>query len=373
MRRVIRLPLVAALMLALGTSALPAAAADHADGTLHRYGEVVAYPMVFPVVGTYYYWGSFWEPRSNGVHHAVDIMADKLTPVVAVAAGTIAYVNWSPTPGDPNPNPSRCCSVVVQHDDGWETWYIHLNNDNPGTDDGQGWGIAPGVAVGAHVAAGDLIGWVGDSGNAEETPPHLHMELLDPEDVLVDPFTALRASEGYQVCLVNRVGTIDTLLAGTGLLQRGASSKEVRQLQKFLVVFRREPGPVDGIFGPLTDGAVRSFQDVRGLTADGIVGSRTRGEIAVVQTLSDRSSVLGMTGRLLRKGLYGGDVRELQELLRVAGADPGPADGYYGSLTAAAVKAFQIAQKLDADGLVGDATRAGLMRALGLEPLVDCG
>lgn len=373
MRRAILVPLVAAMTLAIGMGAVSAAATSQADGSLHRYGEIVEYPMVFPVVGTYTYWNSFWEPRSNGPHQAVDIAADKMTPVVAVSAGTVTYVNWSTTPSDPNPNPTRCCSVVVRHDDGWASWYIHLNNDNPGSDDGQGWGVAPGIVVGARVGAGDLLGWVGDSGNAEDTIPHLHMELFDPEGIPVDPYTALRASEGYQVCLVSRVGDLDTLLGGTGLLNRGSTGKEVRELQKFLKAFRREPGPVDGMFGPRTDGAVRSFQDERGLTVDGIVGSRTRGEIAVVQVLSDRSSVLGMTGRLLRSGLYGGDVRELQELLRVAGADPGPADGFYGSLTKGAVKSFQTVQGLDADGIVGDVTRAALMRALGLEPLVACG
>ena len=373
MRLLIRRSLLAAVMLAVGTLAPVAGAADHRDGTIHRYGEIVDHPLVFPVIGTNYFWDSFWEPRATDVHHAVDIVADKMTPVVAVSAGTIAYVNWSTTTGDPNPNPSRCCAVVVHHDDGWETWYIHLNNDTPGTDDGQGWGIAPGIVVGAQVAAGDLLGWVGDSGNSEDTVPHLHLELFDPEGILVDPYAALRNAEGNQVCLVNRVGNIDSLLAGTTLLKSGSTGKEVKQLQRFLTAFQREPGPVDGVLGPRTDGAVRAFQDERGLSVDGVVGSRTRGEVAVVKLLSDRSSILGMTGRLLRKGIYGGDVRELQALLLVAGADPGPADGYYGSMTKAAVATFQAQVGIDPDGLVGDATRAALMQTLGLTPLVVCG
>jgi len=374
MHRFIRVPFLAVAILAAGMAAGPAAgAADHADGTLHRYGEIVDYPVVFPVVGTNYFWESFWEPRKDDVHHAVDIVADKMTPVVAVATGTVTYVNWNTTPGDARPSPARCCAVVVHHDDGWETWYIHLNNDTPGTDDGQGWGIAPGVVVGERVAAGDLLGWVGDSGNAESTVAHLHLELFDPEGILVDPYAALRAAEGSGVCLVNRVGDIEALLRGTGLLKSGSTGREVRQLQRFLTEFRREPGPVDGTFGPRTDGALRAFQDERGLLVDGVVGSRTRGEIAVMKLLSDRSSVLGMTGRLLRGGLYGGDVRELQALLVVMGIDPGPVDGFYGSLTKTAVSTFQTQLGLNADGVVGDGTRSALMQALGLEPLVDCG
>jgi len=370
MRRITTPAIVVSLLLAV---AVPAGAADHSDGSQHLYGEIVSYPMVFPVVGDHYQWESFWEPRDNDVHHATDIVADKMTPVVAVASGTITYVNWSTTPGDPHPNPNRCCAVVVHHDDGWETWYIHLNNDTPGTDDGQGWGIAPDIVVGAHVEAGDLLGWVGDSGNAEDTVPHLHLELFDPERVLVDPYAALMAAEGNTVCLVNRVGDISTLLNGTSLLKVGSTGKEVKQLQAFLTDYQQEPGPVDGIFGSRTAGAVRAFQDERGLAVDGVVGSRTRGEIALLKQASDRSSILGTTGRLLRKGVYGGDVAQLQALMVVVGFDPGPVDGYFGSLTKTAVMGFQERQGILADGLVGDGTRATLIDTLGLRPLVDCG
>ena len=371
MLRAARVLLLAVVLVGVGGIAIPAGAAGGTDGTLHRYGEIVEYPLVFPVIGENYYWDAFWEPRARDFHHAVDIVAAKLTPVVAVASGTVTHVNWSTDPAEPNV--ARCCTLVIRHDDGWETWYIHLNNDSVGTDDGLAWGIAPGIVPGVRVNAGDLIGWVGDSGNSEDTVPHLHLELFDPEGTLVDPYAALRAAEGTPICLVTRVGSIEKLQASTALLKSGSTGAEVRELQRFLTTFRGEPGPVDGIFGRRTEGAVRAFQDERGLKADGIVGSRTRGEIAVVKMLSDRSSVLGMTGRLLRKGIFGGDVRELQELLHVVGTAPGPADGYYGALTKAAVAAFQEQQGLDPDGVVGDVTRGALMRALGLEPLVDCG
>lgn len=105
------------------------------------------------------------------IHQGVDILAAKATPVVAVADGFVVRM-WRGTRAG--------YSVAVRHANGWESRYLHLDNDTPGTDDGRGGrttAYAPGLTVGAFVAAGTLIGFVGDSGNAEDTPPHLHFEL----------------------------------------------------------------------------------------------------------------------------------------------------------------------------------------------------
>ena len=67
--------------------------------------------------------------------------------------------------------------------------------------------------------------------------------------------------------------------------------------------------------------------------------------------------------RTLRRGDTGEDVRQLQELLRRAGHDPGPGDGRFGTTTHTAVVAFQRAQGLEPDGAVGPMTRAALARA----------
>ena len=176
--------------------ATPAASAEqtppYTSGPVHEFGEMVDYPLAFPVGGPYYMFDTFYASRCCGegvVHHAQDLMADKMTPVYAAATGTVRYVNWSWNAD--SIDPARCCTIAIRHNDGWETWYIHLNNDTPGTDDGQGWGIAPGILPGIPVQAGQLIGWVGDSGNAEDTGPHLHFELHDPDDVYVNPYQAL--------------------------------------------------------------------------------------------------------------------------------------------------------------------------------------
>lgn len=140
--------------------------------------------LVFPLAGEALLTDSFGDPRpGRRLHKGVDIMAPKMTPVVAAVAGTVTRMQKE-VGGD-------CCALVLRHDGGWTTRYLHLNNDTVGTDDGRGYGIAPGIRVGSRVEAGRVIGWVGDSGNAETTSPHLHFELRDPDRRAVDPYAGL--------------------------------------------------------------------------------------------------------------------------------------------------------------------------------------
>jgi len=315
----------------------------------HEFGEMVDYPLTLPVQGEHHLWDTFWAARGNptGVHHAQDIMADKMTPVVAAADGTIRLVNWSSRADDLNPQ--RCCAIVLRHDDGWETWYIHLNNDTPGTDDGKGWGIADGILPGVHVTAGQQIGWVGDSGNAENGAPHLHFELHDPAGVIVNPYEALRAAGA------NAPAPSDPVLSGVRVLRRGDRGADVARLQELLIAAGTDPGPVDGIFGPLTDAAVRFFQGAHDLTVDGIVGPETRK--ALGRTAPAEQVVFD---RLLRRGSIGNDVRAVQDRLTATGFDPGPVDAVFGPMTDAAVRRFQEAKGLRVDGIVGPQTLAAL-------------
>ncbi len=175
------------LVAALGAFALVIAASpsDAADPELPPPAVDGIYPMVFPVGGDTHYTNTFGAPRSgNRTHEGTDMLADKMVPVVAAAAGTIGWVS------------STCCSLKIDHDDGWASMYIHLNNDTPGTDDGLGWGIMPGLERGVHVEAGQLIGWVGDSGNAEWTSSHLHFELHAPGIGPISSYEHLLVAQG---------------------------------------------------------------------------------------------------------------------------------------------------------------------------------
>jgi murein DD-endopeptidase MepM/ murein hydrolase activator NlpD len=150
--------------------------------------------IAFPVAGIAQYSASFGAPRPGGrSHEGVDIFAEKMTPVVAASDGTVSFVRDGVG--------TDCCVVKIRHDDGRASLYLHLNNDTPGTDDGLGYGLAEGIAVGVRVTAGTVIGYVGDSGNAEETPPHLHFELHNAGGVPVDPYPYLQIAQGAEPAL----------------------------------------------------------------------------------------------------------------------------------------------------------------------------
>lgn len=187
MRRV--LIVMAALAMLAATLAVPAFALPGEEE-----GGAPAPEWIFPVVGEdgvdFGYsdtWGACRGSGCSRAHEGVDIgtYGVKGVPVVAAADGYVRFVNWSSS--SDYLNPDRCCTIMLVHDGGWETSYIHLDNDTPGTDDGLGWGVAPGIVPGVEVSAGQLIGWVGDSGNAESTYPHLHWEVHAPGGIAVNP------------------------------------------------------------------------------------------------------------------------------------------------------------------------------------------
>jgi hypothetical protein len=140
--------------------------------------------MVFPLAAPIDVLSVFGAERDGGEreHKGVDLSAPRMTPVLAVRDGVVTRISHTGV------------SVVVKHDDGWSSWYLHLNNDTFLTDDGSGGGVVPGLEVGDRVGAGQVIGWVGDSGNAETTPPHLHFELRNRWGTAVDPLRSLRAA-----------------------------------------------------------------------------------------------------------------------------------------------------------------------------------
>lgn len=157
---------LAVIITGIGTIADPAPASASAEES--RF-VLTVFPHLTEDVGFSNSWGA---PRSGGRRHqGTDIISPRGTAIVAVADGVITKLGKSRLSG---------YYIRVEHRDGWATSYMHLNNDTLGTDDGKGgaWtAFYPTLMEGDEVRAGQVIGYVGDSGNAEHTLPHTHFEI----------------------------------------------------------------------------------------------------------------------------------------------------------------------------------------------------
>jgi hypothetical protein len=166
------------VILAAALLAGPAFAAPHARG--------VPDPFIFPVVGPYRYTNDYGDPRPQGRHEGNDILAPKKSPVVAVEDGKIKFWTTSARAG---------CMLYLYGASGTTYLYIHLNNDVTMANDNRGKCVAggsywPGLKDGAKVVAGQAIGFVGDSGDADGTP-HLHFEVHPHDGGPTNPFPYL--------------------------------------------------------------------------------------------------------------------------------------------------------------------------------------
>jgi len=134
---------------------------------------------VFPVYGPSSFSDDFGAPRADTAwHHGNDIFAPKGAPILAVADGTLFLVGWNTIGGN---------RFWLRDLQGNEFYHAHLSAFSPLARDG------------AHVHAGDVIGFVGNTGDAEGTPPHLHFEVHPVEllwkgyDGVMDPYPYLLA------------------------------------------------------------------------------------------------------------------------------------------------------------------------------------
>lgn len=156
-------------------------------------------------------------------------------------------------------------------------------------------------------------------------------------------------------------------------LEYGDSGTRVSEMQGWLKTLGYYTGSVDGKFGAGTKRAVVAFQKAAGLTADGLAGTKTLSKLQSMaegssgsssgsssstgsSSSSSSSSSSATPSRTLRKGYTGEDVKTVQTRLKELKYYSGSIDGVYGSGSIAAVKAFQKANGLTADGLAGTKT-----------------
>jgi hypothetical protein len=202
------------LLLALGLLAGAAAARSSASK-----------PIVFPVLGPTHYTDDFGAPRAGGPHQGIDIMAAKRSLALAAEAGKVKFWTTSATAG---------CMLYLYGASGTMYEYIHLNNDLTPKNDNRGKCVpgtayAPGLKDGAKVYAGQPIGFVGDSGDANGIHAHLHFEVHPNGHNAVDGFPYLQAAQ--HLLFAAQAGTAFTLELDGTVVKPAAATLQVKLKQ----------------------------------------------------------------------------------------------------------------------------------------------
>ncbi len=162
-------------MVALADEAIEQAEIEYA--AFSAGSEVFVNGVLFPIAGPYQVplIDSFGFPRMTGTpdehwHEGIDIFAPRGTPLVAAERGVVTRIGIGRLGG---------LKFWLVGESGSEWYYAHLDS------------FAPGLTDGRVVEAGDLLGYVGNTGNAVGTPPHLHLQLHPDGGRPVNPYPLL--------------------------------------------------------------------------------------------------------------------------------------------------------------------------------------
>jgi hypothetical protein len=147
--------------------------------------------IVFPVLGPVTYSDDFGDARATNRHEGNDILAPRRAVAVAAEGGTVKFWTTSANAG---------CMLYLYGDSGTTYLYIHLNNDLGKGNDNKGACVAGtayavGMKSGDRVEAGQPVGFVGDSGDANGIHPHLHFEVHPSDGAAIDPYPTLRRAQ----------------------------------------------------------------------------------------------------------------------------------------------------------------------------------
>ena len=227
--------------------------------------------IVFPVLGTTTYTDDFGDARPGGRHQGIDIVAPKRSLALAAEAGKVEFWASSASAG---------CMLYLHGASKTTYYYIHLNNDLTARNDNTG-KCVPGVAYakglrsGSKVAAGQPIGYVGDSGDANGAHAHLHFELHPGGKGAVDPYPWLQrgqhllfwAPRGTPFTL-QLGGTVASVLDDELLIRAntvGASPMRQRQsnLKRKLLVLVPETATVQTVTKPGVEGMPTSLASAK--------------------------------------------------------------------------------------------------------------
>jgi peptidoglycan LD-endopeptidase LytH len=298
---------------------------------------------------------NFGDPRTNHPHQGEDIMAVKGTPIVSPTAAVVLRLEQGATEGN----------GIYTVNPGGETFvYYHLDR------------YAEGIAAGQVLAPGDIIGYVGNTGDAAGGPAHIHFEIHDSSGTPIDPFprltgeftlqekiaylakiltqttdgvalsrflvtnfratflTALATNISLPVSIVDALASIPATTPSSGEgplpagdLDIGSSGAAVVTLQNYLIqaasgvaASRLEGAGATGNFGIITKAALVEFQVAVGIyPSSGYYGPVTRAFIAAHPLEPAAGGSTAALSRDLYQGMSGEDVRTLQKILNANG------------------------------------------------------
>lgn len=244
----------------------------------------------------------FNNPKTYPGHSGVDFGQARGTIFRASGPGTVKTLSRNDRGG---------FYIWVQYDNGPLVGYHHMDSHNG----------CP--AVGARVQEGSQLGFVGSLG-AKSTGPHLHSEVAGHA-----------TTAGYwQFFDPSRVVGGGSTAGGS---TSGGGQWSDTKKQEFLVSIGLDTGGVGNGWGPKSKEATAAFQNLVGLSADGIFGPNTTSVAQVIEAGGNRTS------------------RSVAEIQSKVGT---PADGQWGNKTSLAVYRWQRANGLDADALWGPASDA---------------
>jgi len=155
--------------------------------------------IAFPVLGPVKFVNDWHYARDGGarVHEGLDFMGSYGQPLRAAVDGEIVRIVT-------RNNGISGVSIEIRRADGLRAIYRHMNNDTPGTTDDaaiDAFRVHPDLAVGTAVRAGQIIGFMGDTGNAVGNP-HLHFELRTDDRTPFAPYPAVIEAQQREQCSV---------------------------------------------------------------------------------------------------------------------------------------------------------------------------
>ncbi len=271
---------------------------------------------------------SFGDGRTGHLHEGDDIMGEQMMPLYAAADGRVKDVEI--------PEASWGYAISLVDADGYIYNYLHVNNDTPGTDDDMGGpeqAYAPGIEKGAAVSRGQLIGWMGDSGNAEDVGPHLHFEIREPDGTAIDPYPSLLKAlyaDSYNPAIAGELSpdiNTDKDLENTGNIASSCASGSLAKLAGQSAVYycgadgRRYVFPNDKVYFTWYDGfdnvIVLTNEQMAAMALGGNVTYRPGSKLVKIQT-DPKVYAVGRGGMLrwvqsaeIAAALYGDDWSEM--------------------------------------------------------------